>query len=102
MKEYESKQDRDELTQEDSLLLDTLKAQHQVLQETSANPVYGKESKDYLGEYRDRGDNSKVVLYVDAIEEEAKKNPYDTMLLMGQVLLHEYFHSFYFHAGDGG
>ena len=37
---------------------------------------------------------------MDAIEAKAK-NPYDTMLLMGQVLLHEYFHSFYFHVGTG-
>ena len=37
---------------------------------------------------------------MDAIEAKAK-NPYDTMLLMGQVLLHEYFHSFYSHVGVG-
>ena len=43
---------------------------------------------------------SGVVLYVDAIEERAK-DPYDTMLLMGQVMLHEYFHSFYLHTGLG-
>ena len=102
MKEYESKLERGELTQDDSLSLDILRAQHQVLQEVSANPVCDKESKYYLGEYRNRGDNSKVVLYVDAVEEDAKKNPYDTLYLMGQVLLHEYFHSFNFHAGDGG
>ena len=102
MKEYESKLERGELTQEDSLSLDILRTQHQVLQEVSANPVCDKESKYYLGEYRNRGDKSKVVLYVDAIEEEAGKNPSDPMYLMGQALLHEYFHSFYFHAGDGG
>ncbi len=53
-----------------------------------------------MGAYFNRGDNSIVELYVDAIEAKAK-NPYDTMLLMGQVLLHEYFHSFYFHVGTG-
>jgi hypothetical protein len=54
-----------------------------------------------LGGYYDRGSESKVVLFVDAIEKRAKNNPYDTMLLMGAVLLHEYFHSFHFHAGTG-
>ena len=102
MKEYENKLGQGELTQEDSLLLDILRTQHQVLQELSANADYDKKSKDCLGEYRNRGDKSKVVLYVDAIEEEAGKNPSDTMYLMGQTLLHEYFHSFNFHAGDGG
>lgn len=102
MKEYEGKLEQGELTQEDSMLLDILRYQHKVLQEVSANPVYDKESKDCLGGYRNRGDNSKIELYVDAIEERAKHNPYNTMLLMGQVLLHEYFHSFNFHAGDGG
>ena len=38
---------------------------------------------------------------MDVIEKRAKHNPYDTMLLMGAVLLHEYFHSFHFHAGTG-
>lgn len=41
-----------------------------------------------------------MVLFVDAIVA-VDKNPYDTMLLMGQVLLHEYFYSFYFHTGLG-
>lgn len=52
-----------------------------------------------LGEYiHNHGDGSKVILYVNNIEEYAK-NPHDTMLLMAQVLLHEYFHSFYYHVG---
>ena len=52
-----------------------------------------------LGEYiHNHGVGSKVILYVNNIEECAK-NPHDTMLLMGQVLLHEYFHSFYYHVG---
>lgn len=54
-----------------------------------------------MGEYYNRGSESKVVLFVDVIEKCAKHNPYDTMLLMGMVLLHEYFHSFHFHAGTG-
>lgn len=102
MKEYEGKLVQGELTQEDSMLLDLLRTQHKVLQELSANPVCDKKSKDCLGEYCNRDDKSKVVLYVDAIEEEAKKNPHATMFLMGQTLLHEYLHSFNFHAGDGG
>ena len=54
-----------------------------------------------LGKYEHRhGDDSTVTLYVDNIEE-CGKNPYNTMLLMGQVLLHEYFHSFYYHVGVG-
>ena len=54
-----------------------------------------------LGKYEHKhGDDSRVTLYVKNIEACAK-NPYDTMLLMGQVLLHEYFHSFYYHVGVG-
>ncbi len=54
-----------------------------------------------LGKYEHKnGDNSRVTLYVNNIEAYAK-NSYDTMLLMGQVLLHEYFHSFYYHVGVG-
>lgn len=54
-----------------------------------------------LGKYEHKnGDNSRVTLYVNNIEACAK-NSYDTMLLMGQVLLHEYFHSFYYHVGVG-
>lgn len=54
-----------------------------------------------LGEYfHNNGDDSKVVLYVNNIDEYAG-NSFDAMLLMGQVLLHEYFHSFYYHVGLG-
>lgn len=54
-----------------------------------------------LGKYEHKnGDNSRVTLYVNNIEAYAK-NSYDIMLLMGQVLLHEYFHSFYYHVGVG-
>lgn len=64
------------------------------------NPAGDKKSHSYLGADFNRGDNSIVELYVDAIEAKAK-DPYDIMLLMGAVLLHEYFHSFHFHAGTG-
>lgn len=54
-----------------------------------------------LGVYcHDDGGDSKVVLCVDAIEDFCNE-PYQAMLLMGHVLLHEYFHSFYFHTGSG-
>lgn len=56
--------------------------------------------KPYLGLYFNNGSDSKVTLYLDTIESCAKE-PYEVMLLMGQVLLHEYFHSFFFHIGVG-
>ena len=62
--------------------------------------LYGTESAPYLGLYFDNGIESRVTLYLDTIESCAKE-PYETMLLMGQVLLHEYFHSFFFHVGVG-
>ena len=55
-----------------------------------------------MGEYKhNNGDESEVILYVDNIETLARKDPAKTMYLMGQVLLHEYFHSFYYHVGVG-
>lgn len=57
-----------------------------------------KSVKSYGSYTHGNGKSSGVVLYVDTIEERAK-DPYDTMLLMGQVMLHEYFHSFYLHTG---
>ena len=59
-----------------------------------------KSVKSYGSYTHGNGKSSGVVLYVDTIEERAK-DPYDTMLLMGQVMLHEYFHSFYLHTGLG-
>lgn len=77
------------------------KIQHEKMKEALDNPEKCVKSIPSLGAYYNNGSDSKVVLFVDAIEEEAKKNPYNTMLLMGQVLLHEYFHSFHFHVGTG-
>ena len=74
--------------------------QNEKLKEATDKPVVSGGSTS-LGGYYNRGSESKVVLFVDAIEKRAKNNPYDTMLLMGTVLLHEYFHSFHFHAGTG-
>lgn len=59
-----------------------------------------KSVKSYGSYTHGNGKSSGVILYVDTIEERAK-DPYDTMLLMGQVMLHEYFHSFYLHTGLG-
>ena len=85
---------------EERMLLNLWKKQLAELKKALDNPAEDKKSHSYLGAYFNRGDNSIVELYVDAIEAKAK-NPYDTMLLMGQVLLHEYFHSFYAHVGVG-
>lgn len=74
--------------------------QNEKLKELLDNPGKSVDSTP-MGVYYNRSSESKVVLFVDAIEERAKHNPYDTMLLMGKVLLHEYFHSFHFHAGTG-
>ena len=74
--------------------------QNEKLKELLDNPEKSVDSTP-MGVYYNRGSESKVVLFVDAIEKRAKHNPYDTMLLMGMVLLHEYFHSFHFHAGTG-
>ncbi len=85
---------------EERMLLNLWKKQLAELKKALDNPAEDKKSHSYLGAYFNRGDNSIVELYVDAIEAKAK-NPYDTMLLMGQILLHEYFHSFYAHVGVG-
>lgn len=74
--------------------------QNEKLKELLDNPGKSVDSTP-MGVYYNRSSESKVVLFVDSIEERAKNNPYDTMLLMGAVLLHEYFHSFHFHAGTG-
>lgn len=74
------------------------KRQNEKLKEMLDKPVKSEDSTP-MGVYYNRGQDSKVVLFVDAIEEYAKHNPYDTMFLMGMVLFHEYFHSFHFHVG---
>lgn len=89
-----------EILSEEKLLHNLWEKQLAKLKKALDNPAGDKKSHSYLGAYFNRGDNSIVELYVDAIEAKAK-NPYDTMLLMGQVLLHEYFHSFHFHVGFG-
>jgi hypothetical protein len=102
--EHSDKLERGEIPKEnlrdEKALLNLWKKQRTELKKALDNPAGDMESGSYFGRYLNKGDKSIVVLFVDAIAAEAK-NPYDTMLLMGQVLLHEYFHSFYYHAGGG-
>lgn len=102
--EHSGKLERGEIPKEnlrdEKALLNLWKKQRTELKKALDNPDGDMESGSYFGRYLNKGDKSIVVLFVDAIAAEAK-TPYDTMLLMGQVLLHEYFHSFYFHAGVG-
>lgn len=101
IEENEKEAEQGKLTSDEVSLLDILKEQRKRLQDSLGGPARKKKPGEHLGEFFHRGDETKVVLYLDVIAEAAKKDPYDTMLLMGQVLLHEYFHAFYFHAGDG-
>lgn len=88
-------------TSEEVSLLDILREQRKRLKDILNGPARRKRSGEHLGEFVHCGDDHTVVLYLDVIEKAAKKDPDDTMFLLGQVMLHEYFHSFYFHAGDG-
>jgi len=101
IEENEKELEQGESMSEEVSLLDILREQRQRLKDALNGPVRGKKSRTPLGEFVHRGDDHTVVLYLDAIEEAAKKDPDDTMFLMGQVMLHEYFHSFYFHTGEG-
>lgn len=83
-------------------VLDILREQRKRLKDTLDGPARKKTPGKHLGEFVHRdNDDHKVILYLDVIKEAAKKDPDDTLSLMGQVLLHEYFHSFYFHTGNG-
>lgn len=82
-------------------LLKIWEKQRKELEDTLNNPVKSTAFTPYLGIYYNNGLDSKVTLFVDAIEERAKQIPCETKFLMGQVLLHEYFHSFYYHVGTG-
>lgn len=98
--------EKSELSQEYWALLEEYKKRLKKLKEALDEMKKGSSSTkifkiSLLGKYEHKhGDDSRVTLYVKNIEACAK-NPYDTMLLMGQVLLHEYFHSFYYHVGVG-
>lgn len=93
--------DRIEL-EEELEMLEMWKRQRKELEDVLDKSDSGEESSTVWGIYdHNCGKDSKVILYVDNIEKTTKKDPYKTMLLMGQVMLHEYFHSFYYHAGIG-
>ena len=102
--EYKERLERDEMTQEERAeageLLALWETQRAALQKALENPERNTKPHPPLGVYSNNGINSRVTLFVDAIRNNAK-DPYKAMLLMAQVLLHEYFHSFYSHAGIG-
>ena len=81
-------------------LLALWETQRAALQNTLDNRESKTKHHSPLGVYSNDGNNSRVTIFVDAIAAKAKE-PYQSMLLMAQTLLHEYFHSFYAHAGLG-
>ena len=101
IQDVSDKLERKELPEEYFRMLNIWKRQREKLEDVMDNPAGCKESTPYLGLYHNNGRDSKVVLFLDSIEDAAKKIPCETKFLMGQVLLHEYFHSFYFHVGTG-
>ncbi len=101
IQDFSDKLERKELPEEYFGMLNVWKRQYKKLNEALDNPVDSTSSTPYLGLYHNNGRDSKVVLFLDSIEEAAKKIPCKPKFLMGQVLLHEYFHSFYFHVGTG-
>ena len=101
IQDVSDKLERKELPEEYFDMLNVWKRQYENLNEVLDNPVNSTRSTPYLGLYYNNGPDSKVVLFLDSIEEAAKKIPCKPKFLMGQVLLHEYFHSFYFHVGTG-
>ncbi len=83
-------------------VLKSLKEQLKELQDALKKGRHVEKTTMLLGEYRhNNGYDSEVILYVNNIEKRAGYDPVKTMYLMGQVLLHEFFHSFYYHVGLG-
>ncbi len=101
IKELEEKLEQSILSEMDLSLLYFLKAQLEVLNGATDNTGLYENQGEYLGRYFDNYGDSIVILYLDAIEECAKRISCDPKFLMAQVLLHEYFHSFYSHTGTG-
>ena len=102
IKEFSDKLEQDDLQEENMGVLEIWERQLKELKDAQSSTNVGVELTKLLGRYEhNNGSDSKVILYVKNIEERAKKIPCDTKFLMGQVLLHEYFHSFYYHAGVG-
>lgn len=100
---YETKK-QGELSQEERVeaaeLLALWETQRAALRKALGNRESKTKTHPPLGVYSNGGNNSRVTLFVDAIAAKAK-DPRQAMLLMAQTLLHEYFHSFYAHAGLG-
>ena len=89
----------EELRQEDWKLRRLLEERLKDLEDALDNGTY---TTMLLGKYRhNNGYDSEVILYVNNIEDCAGNDPAKTKYLMGQVLLHEYFHSFYYHTNGG-
>ena len=111
IRELEEKLRKGESSQEDWSVLELLKKQLEELKDALDElEAFGDDDipeilfvgGSLLGKYcHNNGKNSKVILYVDTIDRYAKGDPHDAMFLMGQVFLHEYFHSFYYHVGLG-
>lgn len=101
IQDVSDKLERKELPEEYFGMLNVWKRQYKKLNEALDNPVDSTSSTPYLGLYHNNGRDSKVILFLDSIEEAAKNIPCEPKFLMGQVLLHEYFHSFHFHVGFG-
>jgi hypothetical protein len=90
----------EKLGPQDEALRKLLEKQLEELEKAFKNRRAGVKTTILLGEYRHHnGHDSEVILYVNNIEHFAAHDPLHTKYLMGQVLLHEYFHSFYHHAG---
>ena len=77
-------------------LLNVCKRQQKELEKALGSTV----ARPYLGMYYYDDDVCVITLFVDVIESITIGHD-EKMLLMGEVLLHEYFHSFYHHVGVG-
>lgn len=101
---YASKIERGEMPQDERdemiELLALWKTQRTALQNVLDNPERNAKWHSPFGVYSNNGNHSRVTLFVDAFWDKVD-DPYKAILLMGQVLLHEYFHSFYAHVGVG-
>lgn len=101
IKTLEEQLERGEMTPEERGIQEELLGIWKEQRTELENAFDCKKTEPYLGVYHNNGADSKVILFVDTIEERAKQIPCETKFLMGQVLLHEYFHSFFYHVGVG-
>lgn len=100
IKNLEEQLEQDEMTPEDRGISEELLGIWKEQRKEFDKALNSTKREPYLGLYFNNGRESKVTLFLDTIESCAKE-PYEVMFLMGQVLLHEYFHSFFFHTGVG-